>query len=182
MPPRAFDRMITSVAQTGPALQDAQARGVRAAALEATTLIRAEIRKASGGDMRLSGAARNGKGAKVGAGFDIKGSTNPTALIRAYGPIQLIERDTAPHLIMARSRFVIRGGVRVRQGRRSAAGRRLRGKAALTIGGGFYASAQHPGTKGKRPFARGAERAAPLTPRLFQAEIDKGLRKAGWGS
>lgn len=175
--PRAFDKLTTSIAQTVPELRTAQARGVQKAALEAKTIINTEIRKVAGADMRLSGAGK--RGARVGARYDIKGSTNPTALIRALGPIQLIERDTKPHLIAPRASFVTRGGVRVRQGRRSAAGRRLRGgKTALTIGGNLRASAEHPGTKGRHPFQRGAEKASKVTPEIFQAEVDRGLRRA----
>lgn len=176
---RAADKMrlASQVSDTIAALRAAQKAGVQKSALEVTNTVRAEIRKVAGADMRLSGASRSGKGAKVGARFDIKGVANPTALVRANGPIQLVERDTRPHVILARSRFVSRGGVRVRRGRRSAAGRRLRGKAALTIGGNLRAWAAHPGTKGQRPFDRGVDRAAPKTPRIFQDEIDQGLRK-----
>lgn len=180
---RAADKMrvASQVQGTIAALNEAQRRGVQVAALEVTNTVRAEIRKVAGVDMRLSGAGRGGKGAKVGARYDIKGSTNPTALVRANGPIQLVERDTRPHVIVSRSRFVARGGLRVRQGRRSAAGRRLRGKAALTIGGSLRAWAMHPGTKGQRPFGRGVEKSAPKTPRIFQDEIDKRLRMV-WGA
>lgn len=80
-------------------------------------------------------------------------------------------------MIMARSRFVTRGGKRVRQGMRSSAGKRLRGKAALTIGGNLRRWAAHPGTKGRRPFGRGVDKSAPKTPPIYQAEIDKELRK-----
>lgn len=174
--PRAFDKLTGSVAQTVPELRTAQGRGVQKAALEAKTIINTEIRKVTG-DMRLSGVGK--RGARVGARYDIKGSTNPTALIRALGPIQLIERDTKPHLIVPRASFVTRGGVRVRQGRRSAAGRRLRGgRTALLIGGNLRASAEHPGTKGQHPFQRGAQRAAKVTPQIFREQVEQGLRRA----
>lgn len=170
-------RMTADVQATISALQAAQKRGVQRSALEVTNTIRTEIRQVAGADMRLSGAGRGGKGAKVGARFDIKGVVNPTALVKANGPIQLIERDTQPHMIMARSRFVTRGGKRVRQGMKSAAGKRLRGKTALTIGGNLRRWAAHPGTKGREPFTKGVEKAAPKTPLIYQAEVDKELRR-----
>lgn len=175
--PRAFDRMTTSVARTVPELKTAQGRGVQKAALETKNLINTEIRKVTG-DMRMSGVGK--RGAKVGARYDIKGSTNPTALVTAIGPIHLIERSVSPHLILPRASLVALGGKRVRRGRRAASGRRLRGgRAALAFGGGVYANAEHPGVRrSSGPFARGAAKAAKVTPKLFQDEIDRGLRKA----
>lgn len=178
--PRAFDRLTTSVAQTVPELRTAQSSGVRRAALETKTIINAEIQKVTG-DMRLSGVGR--RGARVSARYDIRGTTNPTALIRAIGPIQLIERRISPHAILPRASFVTRGGVRVRQGRRSAKGRRYSGgKTALAFGGNFYAGVMHPGVnRSSGPFSRGAEKAARITPQIFAAEVDKGLRRAWAG-
>lgn len=176
MSPRAFDRMTTSVARTVPELQNAQTRGVERAALLVTTAIRTEIRKTTG-DMRLSGA----RNSKVGARYDIKGTKNPTALIRPFGRIWLIERPIGPHLILPRMVAVRRGGVVINRGRRSeATGRRLRGgKRALTIGGGFYASANHGGvSRQSGPWKRGVDKSAKDAEKVFKTEIDKGLRKA----
>lgn len=165
MPSRALDRIGTAVAQTIPELQSAQFRGVQKAALEAKNIINAEIRKVAGADMKLSGVGRSGS--RVGARYDIKGKTNPTALVRAFGQLQLIERDTGPHLI------VPKGRIRKKRGR----GFR-KGAKALTIGSNLRPAALHPGTKGQRPFARGAEKAAKVTPKIFQEQIDYGLRRA----
>ena len=110
------------------------------------------------GDGRLSGVGK--KGAKVGARYDVKGSTNPTALITATGPMQLIERDTKAHTIPKPRR----------RGR----------KRYAVIDGHAYASAQHPGTRGKRPFEKGWRRAAPQAPAVFQAAVRDAVRR-GWG-
>jgi hypothetical protein len=154
--PRDLLDLAASAKRTADALPQAQARGVQKAALHTTRLIRAEIRSVTG-DMRLSGVGK--RGARVGAKFDIVGATNPTALITATGPIQLIERDVRAHNIRPRGRT------------KTARGRTRKGKKALTIGGGLYSSAAHPGTRGQHPFEHGVNKAAPDTPRIFQQEV-----------
>lgn len=153
--PRDLLDLAASAARTADALQGAQAQGVRRAAIHVTTAIRSEILSATG-DMRLSGVGR--RGAKVGAKFDIKGTTNPTALITATGPLHFIERDTAPHTI-PRTR---------RRGR----------KRYVAFDGGVYSRVEHPGTRGKHPFERGWRQAAPLTAQIFQTEVRDAFRRA----
>ncbi len=137
-------------------LQKAQARGVRRAALHVTRSVRGEIRAATNGDMEMSGVGL--RGARVGARYDIKGTVNPTALIRATGPLHLIERDTRPHEIKRRKR---------------------RGKKALRMADGRFVSGavQHPGTRGKRPFAKGVDATKESAPRVFDAEIQRAMRE-----
>ena len=143
-------------------LQAAQRRGVQQAALEVTREIRAEIRVATGGDSRLSGVGR--RGARVGARFDVKGTRNPTALVRATGPQHLLEHDTKTHTITPRKR---------RRGKAKGA------RGALRLADGeFRASAMHPGTKAKRPFGKGATRAQPRTGPIFDREVQNGIRRA----
>lgn len=136
-------------------LQKAQARGVQRSALHVTRSVRDEIRAVTG-DMRLSGVGL--RGARVGARYDIKGTVNPTALIRATGPLHLIERDTRPHEIKRRKR---------------------RGKKALRLADGRFVSGavQHPGTRGKRPFAKGVDATKESAPRVFDAEIQRAMRE-----
>ena len=150
--PRDFADLAVSFAGMPAAIEQGQAKGVRIAALAITNSIRDEIRSATGGDMRISGVGR--RGARVGARFDIKGTQNPTAMIRAIGPLHLLERDTQPHLIKPRSR---------------------RGAKALAIGDGFAASVEHPGTRGKHPFQRGFDRKQAEVPGIVQAEIRKAM-------
>lgn len=140
---------ITDFASALPGeLARAQQRGIRAGALAVTRSIRAETAQATGGDSRLSGVGR--RGARVGARYDVKGVTNPTALIRATGPFQLIEHDTSAHPIRPR--------------------RRRRGGRLRLADGSFRAGVRHPGTRAKRPFARGVTRA--------QSEPGKALDRA----
>ena len=156
---------VTAMAATLPKqLQAAQTKAVRASALHVTQAIRDEVRVATGGDMRLSGVGR--RGARVGARFDVRGTKNPTAMVKATGPMHLLEHDTRPHEIGPRGRRVGRSG------------RRLKGAKALRIGGEFRASAQHPGTHAKRPFERGYIRSRDETGPIFNRAVEDAIRKA----
>ena len=141
-------------AQLPGELQKGQKTGVRRSALFVTKAIRAEIRAATG-DSRLSGVGR--RGARVGAGYDVKGNVNPTALITARGPLHLVERKTNPHTIAPR-----------RRGRR---------KALALADGGFAAYANHPGTPAKRPFEKGYLRTRDQTGRIFDEEVQKSITR-----
>ncbi len=148
---------VAKMANRLPAeLQRAQLRGVSKAALTVTQGIRSEIRAVTGGSNRLSGVGR--RGARVGARYDVKGSINPTALIIATGPMQLLEHDTRPHGITPKRRR--RGG---------------RAKALKLTNGQFARSAQHPGTKAKTPFEKGWKRTAPETGAIFDREVQSAI-------
>lgn len=138
----------------GTAIEEASKEGVRAAALEVTQSVRRTVAAASGGDSRLSGVGK--RGAKVGAGFDVKGTRNPTAVVQARGPLHLIERSTKPHAITPKKRNKTR---------------------AIQTPEGPRASAQHPGTRGKHPFERGVALASPRVPRVFQAAVRRNLMR-----
>jgi hypothetical protein len=150
--------LSASVGATAAALRVAQKVGVQKAALHMTTSIRTEITMATG-DGRLSGVGR--RGAKVGAGFDVKGSVDPTALIKPKGPLWLVENDTGAH--------------RIPRSRSRRARRRY-----VVIDGHPYASARHPGTRGKHPFRKGVGKTRDDTPRIFQHEVRKAVVDA-WG-
>lgn len=150
-----FD-LAASAGAAAAALKVASKVGVRKAALHVTTEVRTEIRRAVGGDMRMSGVGR--RGARVGASFDVRGDVNPTALIKGTGAIMLIEKDTPAHRIP------------------KSGGRKKR----VVIDGHPYHHAFHPGTSGKQPFAKGVAKAGPDTPKIFQSEIRKAIEKA-WG-
>lgn len=124
-----------------------QARGtaVRAAALAAKTSILPHISRGSGGDLRLSGVGRSG--ANVGVRYDVKGYIVPTALVRATGPLHLIERDTAPHRIPKRP--PLNRPLRIN-------GRIVRGPV------------MHPGTQGKHVWAAGVRAALPAIRAAFR--------------
>ena len=146
--------LAVSVGRMPEAIREGQAAGVRKAALQMTRAIRGEIRVASGADSRLSGVGR--RGVRVGARFDVRGKVNPTALIRATGPLQLIERDTKAHDIGPRRKY--------------ARGSRKK-KPAIKFGGRYAPGVRHPGTRGRAPFARGVERTRDLPATIIDSEI-----------
>jgi hypothetical protein len=145
-------RMHRVSAEVGRARRSA----VTSAALAITTEVRQEIAKATGGKSKLSGM----RGAKLGAGFNVKGTDNPTAIISARGPVHIVERGTKRHTITARGR----------RGRRSG---------AMQIRGGveFQRSVNHPGTKGKHPFAKGVARGRPMAERALRSTFSDALRR-----
>jgi hypothetical protein len=105
---------------------------------------------------RLKGVGR--KGARVGVRYDIKGKRNFSSIVRATGPMHLIERSTRPHVITAGERERLPGL------RRGAGGRfvsnRRRG-VLRTANGMFRRSVRHPGTRGRYPFAKGIKAGKP---------------------
>lgn len=106
------------------------------AGLAAETVLLAEVGKAAPG-LRLRGVGRTG--AKVGVRHNVRGAKSPTAIVRAVGPLHLIENPSKPHEIQPRKRG---------------------GKKALSTPYGPRASVQHPGVRNpKRPWAKGKPKA-----------------------
>lgn len=160
-------------------LPNAMSAATAQAALVVTNTVRAEITQDSGGDNVLSGM-----GAKVGARFDVRPGSEPTALIRATGPLQILESDTQPHGILP-------AGVGRAQGRTKAARRAAKQGLYDALFGGSYGSGtkplrtpygpryrvSHPGTSGKRTWSRGIDKAIPKVPKVYQAALAKALRR-----
>ena len=145
-------------------LQKAQVRGVNQAALHVTKAIRLEIRSVAGAGMRLSGVGR--RGARVGARYDVKGTVNPTAIVRATGPLHFVEHDMPPHRITPRGRR-----------RRKRGNGFLSGAKALKLANGqIVAGALHPGTTGSRPFEKGYLKSRGDTGRIYDAEVQRAIR------
>lgn len=138
-------------------LQKMQKTALTKASMEAKTILTSSIRQAVGPDMRMSGVGR--RGAKVGVQWDIKGHTNPTSLVRATGPLHFVERSSRPHRI---PKLRARG----------------RKRYAVIPGVGVRASANHPGTKAKRPWARAVPLVAKAVPRVYAAELSAEIRKS----
>lgn len=135
-------------------LPGVERRTVETAALMVKDTATQQLRQAVGSDLRMSGVGK--RGAKVGARYD-KGNRSSTAVVRALGPVQLVEGSTKPHRIP-------------RQRKR---GRR---RVIAIPGVGVRASANHPGTRAKRPWAKAMDRAIPKVPAVIQEETAKALR------
>lgn len=175
---KSFGEFAVDAFNMAASLPDATAKATASAALEVTNTIRAEIRTDSGGDMVLSGM-----GAKVGARYSVRGGSSPTALISATGPMQILESDTQSHSILS-------GGVGRAKGRSRAARRQAKQELYNALFGGQFSGARplstpygprysvnHPGTKGKKTWSRGVEKAAPHVPKVYQDALAKHLRR-----
>lgn len=116
----------------GQSITRANRVGVEKACLAGKTVMLAGLTAAVGGN-RLKGVGRSG--ARIGVRYDVRGFQNPVGIIRYIGPVHLLNNATRPHEITPRKK-----------------------KKALSPRGNPWAaaSAQHPGTKGKK-FAEKAE-------------------------
>ena len=122
---------------------------------------------------------------KWGAGFNVKGSTNPTSLVRYRGPVHWTNNGTDPHVITPKG---FTGSRATRTSRALSGGNRLSsakvGKGAsraVRFGGKVRRVAYHPGQRA-RPFFPGVKRRAK---KRAEAVMRKNLRsnivKAGFG-
>lgn len=149
------------------------------AALILKRSVEQERDRAVGSDGRMSGVGS--RGAKLGVGFDVKGRRYVTAILQARGPWQLIERDTDPRAIGAKylgSRKAVQR--RAGGGRGAFAGltRKPNRPRALAFAGVLRATAQHPGTRGKKPWRRGIDQALEPAKRRLETQYRHALRRA----
>lgn len=126
-------------------------------------------------------------GAKWGAGFNIKGTRNPTALVSYRGPVHWFQGGTRPHFITPKG---FRGSRRSR-GERAAGGLGNRVSAAK-VGrganqamrlpdGGIRRTVWHPGMRA-RPFFRGVKRQVEKkVPEVAAKRLNRNIRDAHWG-
>ncbi len=140
-------------AATLPAvLVEATPRAVRAGAKPLEEQARENLRRSSGGDLRLS-RVRSGKGARVDVKVTTQGSGSGTrALVLPVGPVSLLEGDTRSHREPFQYLAQRTGGARSysMKRRRKAARRGL-----ISIPGvGVRTRVHHPGTVGKQPVGR----------------------------
>lgn len=156
------------------ALPDNRA-AINAAALAVKDVTTPLVRAATGGDMKLSGVGRKG-GAKVGVRYDVKGTRNATAIVKATGPAHLVERDVKPHPVA--SRYAPRKIGRTRAARLQgiaaggATGVGWNRRAVISFNGregkAFARYAVNSGgSKGRHPFERGFAKGARISPEVY---------------
>ena len=151
--PAEFSRKIVNMATI---TQRRQREIVNQAALTVKEII--VIEAASKGVTPASKITRG----RWGVRYDIKGSGNPSALVRIWGPFHLVEGPTKPHDIRPRGK-----------GRR-----RSTGKKAIAFNGVVRASAHHPGTRGKNIFGAAKVKARIAVPAIMSKSIVSGWRQA----
>ena len=113
--------------------------------------------------------------------FDIKGSANPTALVKYRGNVHWTERGTDPHFIVA-SAF---GGTRKTRAARAESGslgpvRRPQRARALNTPQGPRSVVRHPGQKA-RPFFKNVKReSAEAARKTLQSGLRRNMARAGF--
>ena len=95
--------------------------------------------------------------ARWSVGFDVKGTRNPTSILRYRGQVHLVNNPTRPHDIVPRER---------------ARGRRKR---ALATAHGPFGRVRHPGTKGKRFFESSRPKVEKVASEAFEREMRSAL-------
>lgn len=150
-------RVVEQMTRLSREISTAGVRATNAAAAEAKRIHLQEIRRAVGGDMRMSGVGR--RGARVNVRYmAARSESNPVAVISAVGPLHLLERPIKAHPIRPRGR-----------------------KKALLTPAGPRRSVMHPGVSSpKRPWQIGRNRAQPavtkVVHRQYGSAFARGLR------
>lgn len=201
---RVGDQIAAQLQSCGTAVLRNQKLAVESASLILKRSIEAELSRAIGPEHEMSnvksavrysrkterrsvGDVKGGKAARLGVRYDIKGSTNPTALLRAFGPWGLVEYNVDSHQIFVRGDSIERRGVRRADYLRAVEQRRLnqafgargtyRGRRPMPVAPGAYRYSvrNHPGTTGKQPFRKGMDKAEPRARRELNAVIMRGV-------
>lgn len=134
----------------------AMTKAVTEGAQTVKTAVTATEAEATGGDFTLSGLRKRAPLFKPR--FKVVPNNNdPVAIVSIRGAAHLIEWDTAPHSTRKRSRAQAKAGKLRKRLPAGASGPVLSGPAA----GRGALERTHPGTKGKHPFERGVNIAAP---------------------
>lgn len=150
--------MARKMTRTALELERAGRSAARAGAQAYKRVIESEIRQVVGADLRMSGVGKNG--ARVGVRYDVRDDNHgSTALIKAMGPLHLVERDTKAHLI------------------ESTRADWDDDAALLLPDGNFRRAVPHRGTKGRHPFAKGVTKGKPAAGRAMKTPMVAAARK-----
>lgn len=185
---RIGDQIAAQLQACGSAVMENQREAVDSAAFILKSAIQGELQRAIGSDQQMSNVRKktSREAAALNLRYDLKGTTNPTALLRATGPWGLVEYNVGPHRIFPRLEGIASRGVKradraqmIRQRQLNQAfGARgtYRGKRPMPMPGGRFAySANHPGTTGKHPFAKGMAKATPRAMAELNTVILRGV-------
>jgi hypothetical protein len=122
-------------------------------------------------------------GAKWGVSYNIKGTGNPTALLKVTGAFHLVEGDTKAHMIYRKGkRAKGRGSGRINK--QQALSEVFGGTGAYTGGslkladGSFRKVVHHPGTKGKGIWKAAKPKIERAVPTVMAQRIIGGWREA----
>jgi hypothetical protein len=141
---------------------------VKIAALAVKTSVLGQLQVAGVKDGKLRGVGK--RGAKIGVSSTVAGHT---AVVKATGPFHLIERATKPHRIGHGTRSATSGLPLVDR-----SGQDIKRKVVVIPGVGVRAWADHPGTKGKYPWAKGVTAAQPAIAKANQVAVRQAMVNA----
>ena len=182
---KSVAELVFKLDAAGVALEVANRKAVTEAVKTYKTGVLNTARQDVGNDLRLGrwGAkrGRSTQGLKLGAGYDVRGSTNAVAILKArpQGVWKVVEYGAKPHPIVP--------GVSKRQTRFAASLANLTGETvnASTIvagrkgkkrrmalklpDGNIRFGVNHPGSRGKRTWSRGINNATPVAISRFKA-------------
>lgn len=155
---RGVSDLAAKLNRAATAIARADKTAVERTALKIKRAAEVERNRAVGSDGRMSNVGRSG--ARLGVRYDLRAGQNPSAVVRATGPWQLVENNTRSHLVTSR----YARGTRARRSRAGLFGPQqpgaLRGgrRAVILTPWGYRRYARHPGTRGKRPWKNSLER------------------------
>lgn len=148
-------QMVKKINTAKKNVEARQTKAVGAAALAAKDIIEQEASRSGLKPRSSKLVGRRWRGVR----YDIKGTRNPTALVRATGPAWLHDQPTKAHRIAAK-----RSPSRRRK--------RRRGAKALSFGRNHpVAAVNHPGTRGKGWWRRGVNRAEKKAPDAYARNL-----------
>ena len=202
---RIGDQIAVQLQACGTAVIENQRKAVDSASFILKSSIEGELTRAIGSDHAMSnvkssvrysrrsqkrtvGDNSGGKAARLGVRYDIKGTTNPTSLLRAWGPWGLVEYRVDPHEIFVRTDAIQQRGVKRADFLRAVEQRRLNqafgargtyaGRRPMPVAPGVfrYSVRNHPGTgTAKQPFRKGMDKAEPSARRELNTVVLRGV-------
>lgn len=197
---KAGDDVVRAMRQIQRNLDGDQRRTIEKASRRAKLVHEGSIAAVVGSDMKLSGVnQRKGRpgGVRVGVRYSVKVSANRkvTSLMRATGPLQLVERDTDPRVIQSAYATAPRGSKKSLRSLQATLNSLARAggsqplfapnrlttsdpRQVLNIPGiGYRRSARHPGTSGQEPWAKGSRRARQPIRRVMRTETFRNVKR-----
>lgn len=159
------DQISKTLMACGTAVMRNTRRAVDSASFILKSSVQADLQRAVGSDQRMSNFGKSG--GRLDVRYDIKGSTNPTSLLKATGAAWgIVEYGAERHEILPRAKAIAgRGAKRARQqrdyDRLFKARGRYAGQRPMPVAPGVYRFEvnNHPGSPAKYPFRRGMNRA-----------------------
>lgn len=185
---RKFDALARGIEQR-------QTTAARAGAAVIGRQVTSNLRAATGGDMMLSGMSRTTtarKGARGGAkkmGVRVFPARDDGVIVKATGPVQLVENDVPPHFVVSRhakgAQRLGTNGRRLRATRQSriasvAFGEGAAGggrRAVLRLSDGRFRRFTIASSKGRHPWRNGVRQSRDRAARAMRIEEAKEIAK-----